>query len=260
MTGGKGRAGKTATIRSLTGELFDPELKSTIGADAKNDCEVNIKYADNKWGLLNDEQKKEITSQHQARAMKINKKEEHGLKSSTATTKRTSILQRLRSSFTLKSTKDLFQPTSRTGIEIQTKPVPKIEKSDIKQQDHGTKSDANIEKNEKHEEEEKYELREEIINKYVNDEGIENKITMSIWDLDGQKVFYTLHHLFLTKFAVYLVVFDMRELINTNTQQVNESLDYIQHWLQSIHMHSRGAPIFIIGTHKDEVKDKKTAF
>ncbi len=76
MTGGKGRASKAATIRSLTGQSFNPLLESTIGADAKNDCEVDIKYADNEWGLLNDEQKKEIASQHQARAMKIMKTKE----------------------------------------------------------------------------------------------------------------------------------------------------------------------------------------
>lgn len=41
----------------------------------------------------------------------------------------------------------------------------------------------------------------------VNADGIK----MSIWDYGGQEVFYTLHHLFLTQYGVYMLV------VNANT-------------------------------------------
>jgi len=45
----------------------------------------------------------------------------------------------------------------------------------------------------------------ELVAKSVGNKKKQN-ISLSIWDLGGQEVFYTLHHLFLTKYAVYLVV------------------------------------------------------
>jgi len=42
MTAGQGRNDKSATICSLAGQDFNPNLESTIGADTtKNDCQVN---------------------------------------------------------------------------------------------------------------------------------------------------------------------------------------------------------------------------
>src|SRR5690606_37264639 len=40
MMTGPGRAGKSATVRSLKGLAFDPNLESTIGADASATCSV----------------------------------------------------------------------------------------------------------------------------------------------------------------------------------------------------------------------------
>ncbi len=35
---------------------------------------------------------------------------------------------------------------------------------------------------------------------------------LAVWDYGGQRVFYDLHHLFLTRLACYVVVFNMEKL------------------------------------------------
>ena len=72
-------------------------------------------------------------------------------------------------------------------------------------------------------------------------------IRFSIWDMAGQTVFYDLLNLLLTEYAIYIVCFDMEEMINDTAN----CLTYIKFWLTTIHLHAPGAPIFIIGTHKD---------
>ena len=37
-----------------------------------------------------------------------------------------------------------------------------------------------------------------------------------------------------------------------------ETLKYIEHWLENIAMYARGAPIVLVGTHKDLVKEHTT--
>ena len=42
-------------------------------------------------------------------------------------------------------------------------------------------------------------MKGEMASKYMKKDGTESELSISIWDLGGQKVFYTLHHLFLTR-------------------------------------------------------------
>ena len=70
------------------------------------------------------------------------------------------------------------------------------------------------------------------------------------------------HHLFLTRFGVYLVVFNMEWLASTASESTKqESLEFLRFWLSSIAVHavdSEGktmAPICLVGTHKDRVKE-----
>mmetsp|Transcript_9725 Transcript_9725/g.12145 ORF Transcript_9725/g.12145 Transcript_9725/m.12145 type:complete len:566 (+) Transcript_9725:2-1699(+) len=81
-----------------------------------------------------------------------------------------------------------------------------------------------------------------------------NTLTCSIWDYGGQHVFYTVHHLFLTGYGVYMLVFNMKEL---QTETENEER-YLLFWLNSIKMHAEGAPVFLVGTFKDMVDSKET--
>ena len=82
-----------------------------------------------------------------------------------------------------------------------------------------------------------------------------SKVNFSIWDLGGQRVFYALHHVFLSRYGVYLTVFDMRKLSQSATADTrDEALAFLRHWLHSISLHAPAAPVFLLGTHKDTIK------
>ena len=92
-----------------------------------------------------------------------------------------------------------------------------------------------------------------------------NTLKLGIWDYGGQEIFYAVHHLFLTRFGVYLLLFDMQNLLDEGQKQ--KSIDFIDFWLNSIAMHATsesiqdeisdsvdsGSPLFLIGSHKDIV-------
>ena len=81
-----------------------------------------------------------------------------------------------------------------------------------------------------------------------------NSIILSTWDYAGQRVFYSVHHLFLTRNGAYLVVFSMVRLLDPATQ--DETLDYLAFWLNSIFAHARDAIVILVGTHRDRVPER----
>jgi len=50
-----------------------------------------------------------------------------------------------------------------------------------------------------------------------------------------------------------MVVFDMRDILSL--QSLGDTLGFLKHWVDSIALHAPAAPMFLIGTFKDEVKD-----
>ena len=101
--------------------------------------------------------------------------------------------------------------------------------------------------NEKNEATFKY--REEL---FMEQEDAKDAIRVSIWDYGGQSVFYTLHHLFLTRFGVYLVVFNLTELL----ERPDECSSYLLFWLNSIELHASSAPVLLVGTFLDLLIDE----
>jgi hypothetical protein len=92
-------------------------------------------------------------------------------------------------------------------------------------------------------------------------------IKLTLLDHAGQDIFYTLHHLFISRFGVYVVVFNMKWLWDNPSNMQNkaeESLSFLRFWLNSIFVHAQSplgyegremAPIILVGTHKDVVSD-----
>ena len=72
-----------------------------------------------------------------------------------------------------------------------------------------------------------------------------------VWDYGGQEVFYSLHHLFLTRYGVYLLVFNLHEFMTDRTT----SEQYLTFWLKSIGMHAKEAPLLLIGTFVDKLEE-----
>ncbi len=71
-----------------------------------------------------------------------------------------------------------------------------------------------------------------------------DELWFSVFDFAGQVVYYNTHQFFLTNRSIYLLVWNMR------LGAQHSGLDF---WLNSIQCHAPSCPIFIIGTHIDEV-------
>ncbi|CAH1800343.1 unnamed protein product [Owenia fusiformis] len=84
----------------------------------------------------------------------------------------------------------------------------------------------------------------DIANWSVKRQGDENSVQFSVWDFAGQTVYYNTHQYFLSNRAVYMLLWNIR-------------LGYehagLEFWLSSIAVHAPKAPIFIVGTHSDQV-------
>ena len=89
--------------------------------------------------------------------------------------------------------------------------------------------------------------------------AMEESLILSVYDFGGQSVFKIFHHLFLTSYGVYIVVFNMVDILDDNKSE--QSLSEVIFWMNSIGMHTRDAmtdkiaPVFLVGTHKDVVSD-----
>ena len=82
------------------------------------------------------------------------------------------------------------------------------------------------------------------------DDNSDSRLTFTIWDFGGQDVFKAIHHLFLSDDGVYILVFDMAKLLRPKDEV--ESKANLTFWFKSIEMHSKKAPLVIVGTHLDE--------
>lgn len=69
-------------------------------------------------------------------------------------------------------------------------------------------------------------------------------ITFSAWDFAGQTVYYNTHQFFMSKRAVYMLLWNMRMGFE------HAGLDF---WLSSIACHAPDTPILVIGTQSDQV-------
>ncbi|GBG35164.1 Leucine-rich repeat serine/threonine-protein kinase 1, partial [Hondaea fermentalgiana] len=96
----------------------------------------------------------------------------------------------------------------------------------------------------------------------------EEETSFTIWDYGGQEVFYALHHLFLTQYGVYVVVFDMREVLGKEHFQEklkeeefaklasqDDAIQTLRFWLDSIRLHAPGVEVALVGTFLDQVSE-----
>jgi len=79
-----------------------------------------------------------------------------------------------------------------------------------------------------------------------------DSLSLTFWDFGGQRVFYAMHHLFLTRYGVYLVVFDMTKVLDESLAE--GALEYVEFWMKSISLHAPSSKIFLIGTRLDAIK------
>jgi GTPase SAR1 family protein len=260
MIVGAGRAGKTAFTRSMIGEAFDEHLQSTIGINAFS-CDIQ------EMGAMESLRTREERGEEGDKDNNNNKWEKYE--------ERTKLLEGA-------IARGVKEKEKGNPMEMKSKPLKpftvrnrnmdtpsQLESSSIalSEQDNSTRNTSDTRM-----EEEIYfdenDLSKEITSAETNSEEIvrcladnvklaHSKYIVSIYDYGGQSVFNAIHPFLLTKYGVYVIVFDMRELVNNNEKDREECLKNIRFWLNAIAIHSYDesrkemAPIFLVGTRKD---------
>ena len=85
----------------------------------------------------------------------------------------------------------------------------------------------------------------------------EPTLHLNTYDFAGQKEYRPMHHCFITRRSIYLVVFNLQNLIARGQKEgCSESLEEIRYWLNSIHAHiysgsddEKMKRVFLVGTH-----------
>ena len=243
MVVGEGRSGKTSTVRTLLGEGLVKGLASTVGADLRH---ARVRQ-DTHWSALSAEQRKNHALKAAAQeANKLVPKEEESVE-----------FGEMQSSESIKGEGESEgEGEGSTKGEVQR----------VKEEIGGGKGNVErkvvkrLEEEEKEEEEDGVVEVAEIAGEFNLDllstaEQDLDAVKFTIWDFGGQRVFYSLHHLFLTQYGVYLVVFSLSSFAKNKA----ESMEYLEYWLNSIRLHARQAPVILIGTHVDTFRFRRTA-
>ena len=83
--------------------------------------------------------------------------------------------------------------------------------------------------------------------------GTESRSTLIFLDVGGRNLCDTTRHPFLKSYAVYVVVFNMVDILDVNYRA--HSISELSFWINSIVMSGKMTPIFLVGTHGDVVSD-----
>ena len=88
----------------------------------------------------------------------------------------------------------------------------------------------------------------------------EPTLHLNTYDFAGQKGYRPMHHCFITRRSIYLVVFNLQKLVKLiqcgQVEGNSEALEEIRYWLNSIHAHIHNVQedekmkrVFLVGTH-----------
>jgi GTPase SAR1 family protein len=228
---GESASGKTSLAKSIQGEVFDAHLKSTIGIEKSN---YDI-LAGNKWTEI------QTFSEMEVNALQYLQKAVTGLESNSSMEQTSpETVNQLNSGNTINNIhsegKEESLPLSST-IPHPTKP------DTIKSID--TLS-----------------LYTCLCDNLFDD----TQMKISLFDFAGQIEFKIIHSLFLTKYGIYIIVFNMEHLVNGDGNTKENELQHLRIWWNSViahtmHYDEQGnastAPIVFVGTRKDSVGDPR---
>ena len=248
MVVGEGGAGKTATVRALTNKRFDGEWKSTIGI-AMEECKTTTKgiWAEaSRGGFAVDMANRLMVEEGNKRRTKLDKKKDKGKPKLKKPRRGSAVLER--------ELEEKEEEGEKKEDEVKTALLERgeaggmVKVSNEKDEDVGKVQGQDLGKNEGTRK--KVEAMKMDDSLFVETKNNMDSIKMTIFDMGGQRVFYTIHHLFLTSNAVYLVIFSLPEL----QKHPQKSLAFLQHWIDSISIHAPIAPILFVGTFLDQLE------
>ncbi|EGD81579.1 hypothetical protein PTSG_11865 [Salpingoeca rosetta] len=243
MLVGQGRAGKTTTLRSLLAKPFEKDQQSTVGA-ATSDMAVTVDTQDvRSWQETKGEESE------MARALRSGAMVDDDDSSGDGAGKHA-----FRSPTEEKKKRKKAMKEQHNGRQSE---AVLADEGDDDADDATANGDDGADTSAAASELEKAvtDLNLEANIGTIEDDGF--RVTFKIFDLGGQPTFYIFHPFFLTKYAVYVVVFSMADVMSKDEMVSAETWEFIDHWLGSIFLYARGAPVFMVGTFGDEVNQRK---
>mmetsp|Transcript_9115 Transcript_9115/g.10493 ORF Transcript_9115/g.10493 Transcript_9115/m.10493 type:complete len:956 (+) Transcript_9115:224-3091(+) len=285
MVIGQGGAGKTSTVRALLGQTFNPNWDSTVGADLKKTDTSGWNETEIQSSDFTEAAARAVREEHKKRIEEFEKNQKRiiigkgkGRKAKTPAKKAASKKEEKTVTKAQKDPVNVKKPKKeKAKVKTEARPTgpnPVVDASEVYGND-----DLLLEKDLEPENPEKYiggdnsvklvdetdvarRFGNKLLNQAIHDESYDDpdKLTFTIWDYGGQTVFYTLHHLFLTKYGVYLLVFDLNKVLNLKQSKsdkydaIPESIEYLRFWINSVMLHAPSAPVLLVGTHLDGVE------
>ncbi|KAJ8600105.1 hypothetical protein CTAYLR_003463 [Chrysophaeum taylorii] len=217
---GEGRSGKTSTVKALLGLDFDVEEPSTVGAKTSA-CEIDRTEACD-FVRVDKDTKADYALHRKDAAVRVLANNASDIVASTTAPP---------------SAREEGGEEPREAEKQKFVEQARAEAQEVARKISSVEIAAEV-----------AELGDEENETFSSKDNNNNrKLQLTVWDYGGQRVFYDLHHLFLTRQAFYLVVFDMRRM--------PEATSFILFWLRSLRLHAEGAPIALVGTHKDVVPE-----
>jgi GTPase SAR1 family protein len=205
-----GRVGKTATVRSLLGMPFDPNLASTVGADATKTCVVDRKERVVNWQEkvgMEGREYDQMVAQFVAQKLEtvttediLNERDDEGADKFFATGgdfdemnwgDKTDLTK-------LDVNKGGGKPGGNNGVGVDGEDVSGSGDGDGEEGGGDLTSGDHLDgMGTPHGDEDKAQKFDEqlVLESLQNGDAV----TFSMWDFGGQRVFYALHHVFLTR-------------------------------------------------------------
>lgn len=242
---GQGRAGKTALANNMMGKGFIRDTNSTIGIEK---FERKILYGGFKNGTSNGLKSglKEYANppKHLEEAIAIQKSKEM-----------------------IEIEKGKTSPVSKSSP-LSHSPLNSFNPSSFSEMmNHETyELKGNLEADSLVDSKNDFSMTQKTIDLLAFDRSIsENikdpaKLIISLYDFGGQDVFNAIHSLFMSKSAVYLVVFDMELLLSKDILKQQLCLQNLKFWLNSLFVHTynpnlgKVTPFAIVGTRRDKFR------
>ncbi|RUS69413.1 hypothetical protein EGW08_022828, partial [Elysia chlorotica] len=88
------------------------------------------------------------------------------------------------------------------------------------------------------------------INELLLEKRSKGPVVFRTWDFGGQKEYYATHQYFLSPRSLYLVVWSIID--------GERGVESLLQWLINIQARAPGAPVIIVGTHLDILRDRAT--
>jgi len=67
-----------------------------------------------------------------------------------------------------------------------------------------------------------------------------DNISFNLYEFCGHRIFYTMHHSFLTKTGIYVLTFSLENMLLKGEFGEHNTIRYLNYWLKSIKYHSPG--------------------